>query len=182
MSNVDTSIPNFLKRKETAPKKPEKPKLLEVSKAMTPLAQTAVERINEARKADGLREYKQGKRDAATKVPKKAGKLVAKAIEQRDALKKTAKEQAAKSASKPNDAENPKSKSAKPKAKRDPGKKDAVIAAIKKGATMKELEKVTGWTAHSVRAFISGTLRAKLKMKVNADANKDGVYVYTFKK
>lgn len=128
---------------------------LDEAKAMTPHAQTAMARINEARKADGLREYTQGKREAATKVPKKAGKLVEKAIAQRDALKKTAKEAAAKSASKPKTAEKAKSKSAGRKSPERKQKVELLLKTLarKDGVTNADMIKALGKrvSAHSMK-------------------------------
>ena len=62
--------------------------------------------------------------------------------------------------------------SRKPKAHtgRDGSNKAKVIALLEraKGATLAELMAVTGWQAHSVRGFISGTLGKKLKMKIDS--------------
>lgn len=57
-------------------------------------------------------------------------------------------------------------------------KKEAVIAMMKKGATMAELTKGTGWSSHSMHGLISGTLRTKMGLKVEVSKNSDGVNVY----
>lgn len=157
MTNVDTSIPSFLKRKETAKaaKKfadEKKDQRLEAAQKAVAAVRadnekpTAVEQINEARKKDGLRPYDSKK----AKVPKKAGKLVAKALAERDKLKQTAKEVAAKSASKPKDVEKS-TKSSAPKGWPREGSKNAIllnaaISAGKDGSTWAALAKKVGWT------------------------------------
>jgi hypothetical protein len=55
-------------------------------------------------------------------------------------------------------------------------KKATVLAMLKKGATMDELTKATGWTPHSVHGLI-GSIRSKMKLKVVATKEKD-VNVY----
>ena len=46
------------------------------------------------------------------------------------------------------------------------------------GATIAELAKATGWQEHSVRGFISGTLKKKqgLEIKSSKEENKDRRY------
>jgi len=55
----------------------------------------------------------------------------------------------------------------------------AVLAALQreKGATIEELVAATGWQAHSVRGFLSGTVRKKLALDlVNETTAKGRVY------
>jgi hypothetical protein len=56
-----------------------------------------------------------------------------------------------------------------------------VIALLKKakGATLAELMKSTGWQAHSVRGFLSGTLRKRMGLKVESAKRADGERVYS---
>jgi hypothetical protein len=52
-----------------------------------------------------------------------------------------------------------------------PGSKTAKIIELLKrpgGVTLKEIMKATGWQAHSVRGFISGTLRKKLRLRIDS--------------
>jgi hypothetical protein len=62
-------------------------------------------------------------------------------------------------------------------------KKAAVIAMLKrpKGATLKDVMKATGWQAHSVRGFLSGSLRKSLGLKVKSSKSTDGQRVYQLK-
>jgi hypothetical protein len=49
------------------------------------------------------------------------------------------------------------------------------------GVTLKELIKATGWQAHSVRGFISGTVGKKMGISVESSARTDGERVYRSK-
>lgn len=73
-------------------------------------------------------------------------------------------------------------RAAKPAAQPAPptSKKDAVIALLNRpgGATLNELMTATSWQAHSVRGFISGTLRKKLGLAVSAAKNAAGERSY----
>jgi hypothetical protein len=62
-------------------------------------------------------------------------------------------------------------------------KKDVVLALLRReeGATLAELMTATGWQAHSVRGFISGTLRKKLGLAVSAGKNAAGEHSYQIK-
>src|ERR1700730_12740936 len=78
-------------------------------------------------------------------------------------------------------------KRATPKAKahtaRDGSKKADIIRLLEraKGATLDELMGATGWQAHSVRGFISGTLGKKLKMKIDSYRTDKGDRTYRVK-
>jgi hypothetical protein len=48
----------------------------------------------------------------------------------------------------------------------------------RKGASIQELQEVTGWQAHSVRGFLSGTVRTKLGLDVTSRQVGDRGRVY----
>ncbi len=66
--------------------------------------------------------------------------------------------------------------------KQNPGKgangskKDAILALLrqKDGATVTELAAATGWQEHSVRGFLSGTIRKKLGLPLISDKPEGG--------
>src|ERR1700724_1969942 len=66
---------------------------------------------------------------------------------------------------------------------RDGSKKADIIRLLEraKGATLEELMEATGWQAHSVRGFISGTLGKKLKMKIDSFRTEKGARTYRVK-
>lgn len=47
-----------------------------------------------------------------------------------------------------------------------------------KGATLKQIMKATGWQAHSVRGFISSTLRKKMGLTIQSEKNDSGERTY----
>src|SRR4051794_6008356 len=47
------------------------------------------------------------------------------------------------------------------------------------GVTLDEIRNATGWQAHSVRGFISGTVGKKLGLKVDSSKREDGSRVYS---
>jgi len=48
----------------------------------------------------------------------------------------------------------------------------------KSGCTLDELQEATGWQAHSVRGFLSGTIKKKLGFQIESVVNKKGVRRY----
>ena len=71
---------------------------------------------------------------------------------------------------------------AKPEA-RDGSKTAKILDLLKRpgGVTSKELMKVTGWQAHSVRGFLSGTVGKKMGLTVNSTKGEDGERNYSVK-
>jgi hypothetical protein len=49
----------------------------------------------------------------------------------------------------------------------------------REGATLKELMDATEWQAHSVRGFLSGTLRKKMRLKIESDKSAQGERTYS---
>ena len=65
------------------------------------------------------------------------------------------------------------------------GSKTAKVLDLVKrsdGATLKQLMKATGWQAHSVRGFLSGTLGKKMGLKIASSKTNDGERVYSLAK
>jgi len=56
-----------------------------------------------------------------------------------------------------------------------------VLALIRrpKGATLTELVKLTGWQNHSIRGYLSGTVRKKMGLTVESAKREDGERVYS---
>ncbi len=72
-----------------------------------------------------------------------------------------------------------------PKAKgtREGSKTAQVLELLKQpgGATLKELMATTGWQAHSLRGFVSGTLGKKMGLNVESTKGADGERTYSLK-
>jgi len=65
------------------------------------------------------------------------------------------------------------------------GSKTAKILDLLKrpgGVTLKELTKATGWQAHSVRGFLSGTVRKKMGTPVESSQRAGGERTYRLSK
>jgi len=70
---------------------------------------------------------------------------------------------------------------AKPKVARDGSKTAKILDLLKRpgGATSKDLMKATGWLPHSVRGFLSGTVRKKLGLTVTSTKDQNGERTYS---
>jgi Protein of unknown function (DUF3489) len=77
-------------------------------------------------------------------------------------------------AKKPGKAEKSRSRPA-----RDGTKQEAVLALLRQpsGATIDAMMKATGWQQHSVRGFLTGVVKKRLKLKLGS-AKVNGVRVY----
>jgi hypothetical protein len=66
---------------------------------------------------------------------------------------------------------------------RDGSKTATILDLLKRkdGARLKELMKVSGWQAHSVRGFLSGTVGKKLGLAVTSAKGEDGERTYSVK-
>ena|SRR6202521_5334795 len=89
----------------------------------------------------------------------------------------------AKSAKKGSSAKKAHKSRKKAGAARDGTKAAKVLDLLKRsgGATLAEIMKATGWQAHSVRGFISGTLGKKMGLKVASAKAEDGERTYSIK-
>ena len=62
-----------------------------------------------------------------------------------------------------------------------PGSKKAKILALLKrpgGASLQQLQKAIGWQAHSVRGFLSGSLKKTMGLQVDSVRQSDGTRSY----
>ncbi len=66
---------------------------------------------------------------------------------------------------------------------REGSKTDQVLELLKRpgGVTAQELMKATDWQPHSVRGFLSGTVRKKMGMTIKSTKNEDGERSYSVK-
>jgi hypothetical protein len=81
-----------------------------------------------------------------------------------------------KSAKKASPAKKAPKSAKKAKAVREGSKTDKILELLKRpgGVTAKELMKATGWQPHSVRGFLSGTIRKKMGLTVISTKGEDG--------
>ena len=66
-----------------------------------------------------------------------------------------------------------------------PGSNTAKVIALlekSKGVTLAGLMKATGWQAHSVRGFLSGTLGKKLGLRIESNKPTDGERLYLIRR
>jgi hypothetical protein len=68
-------------------------------------------------------------------------------------------------------------------AARDGSKAQKIIELLKRpeGATLAAIMKASSWQAHSVRGFLSGTIRKKLGLNVVSTKGDDGERTYSIK-
>jgi hypothetical protein len=80
----------------------------------------------------------------------------------------------------------PKSQKAAKQAKRATGAREGskaakVLTLLRRpdGASLKELIKATGWLAHSVRGYLSGTVSKRMRLKLVSTKSEDGERRYS---
>jgi len=71
----------------------------------------------------------------------------------------------------------------KAKGARDGSKAAKILDLLKRpgGATSEELQKASGWQAHSIRGFLSGTVGKKMGLTVVSTKGEDGERSYSVK-
>ena len=70
---------------------------------------------------------------------------------------------------------------AKAASKKKPATKQAKIISLlqrQKGATISELTKITSWQEHSIRGFISGTLKKRMGLDIFSQKDGKGIRRY----
>jgi len=73
-------------------------------------------------------------------------------------------------------AHAPQKGKAKRESRRTASKSDRILKLLrqKNGATIEALSEATGWQPHSVRGFLSGTVKKKLDLSLASETGKDG--------
>ena len=63
-------------------------------------------------------------------------------------------------------------------------KHDAVLKLLRssKGATLAQMQKITGWQPHSVRGFLSGTIKKRLGLSISSKQGPNGQRRYSIAK
>ena len=96
-------------------------------------------------------------------------------------MSKTAKKSSAASPTRPAAATTMPKTTGEPKIKKiEPGSKQSRVVALLSspdGTTITAMMNATGWQQHSVRGFLAGVVRKKLKLKLNSKKI-DGTRVY----
>ncbi|MGA2717152.1 MAG: DUF3489 domain-containing protein [Bryobacteraceae bacterium] len=84
---------------------------------------------------------------------------------------------------KPSRAKKTPTAATKAKGSREGSKTATVLELLKRkgGVTAKELMTATGWQAHSVRGFISGTVGKKMGLTVESNKGADGERTYSIR-
>jgi hypothetical protein len=74
-------------------------------------------------------------------------------------------------------------KTAKPRAAKE-SKANAILKLLhrKNGASITELQKATGWQSHSVRGFLSGTVKTRLGLPLQSERTGKGERHYLISK
>lgn len=69
---------------------------------------------------------------------------------------------------------------AKSKHTRKPTKANRIIKLLhrRKGATLAQLAMAAGWQNHSVRGFLSGTVRKRMQLHLTSETSDDGTRRY----
>ena len=95
--------------------------------------------------------------------------------------KKAGRTKAAPAPARPSKAAKRANAAAKPTQARDDSKKAKVLVMLgrKGGCTLAEIMKATGWQAHTVRGFISGTLGKKMGLAVASVKDDNGERAYS---
>jgi Protein of unknown function (DUF3489) len=77
-----------------------------------------------------------------------------------------------------------KSQTSRPPQIRRGSKKAKILALLRRpgGASLKQLQKATGWQAHSVRGFLSGALKKTMGLPVDSVQKSDGTRSYVVTK
>jgi hypothetical protein len=79
----------------------------------------------------------------------------------------------------------PAKKASKPKSAgaREGSKTEHVLEMLRQpgGATLEAIMKATDWQAHSVRGFLSGTIRKKMGLEVTSTKGEDGERTYSIR-